>query len=136
MSLDKVLGISASGMTVQSARLRIVAENIANSRSLAETPGGDPYRRKLITFKTVFDETIGANVVRVANVSLDRSSFGRKHDPNHPAADKDGFVKIPNVKPLIEMTDLREAQRSYEANLSVIDVAKRMLQRTIDILNG
>jgi len=136
MSLDKVLGISASGMTVQSARLRIVAENIANAGSLAETTGGDPYRRKLITFKTVFDDTIGANVVRVANISYDHSNFGRKHDPNHPAADKDGFVKIPNVKPLIELTDLREAQRSYEANLSVIDVAKRMLQRTIGILNG
>jgi flagellar basal-body rod protein FlgC len=136
MSLDKVLGISASGMTVQSARLRIVAENIANANSLAETPGGDPYRRKLITFKTVFDETIGANVVRVANISYDRSNFGRKHDPNNPAADKNGFVKTPNVKPLIELTDLREAQRSYEANLSVIDVAKSMLQRTIGILNG
>lgn len=136
MSLDKVLGISASGMTVQSARLRIVAENIANANSLAETSGGDPYRRKLITFKTVFDDVVGANVVRVANISYDRSNFGRKHDPNHPAADKDGFVKVPNVKPLIELTDLREAQRSYEANLSVIDVAKRMLQRTIGILNG
>lgn len=136
MSLDKVLGISASGMTVQSARLRIVAENIANASSLAETTGGDPYRRKLITFKTVFDDMVGANVVRVANISYDRSNFGRKHDPNHPAADKDGFVKVPNVKPLIELTDLREAQRSYEANLSVIDVAKRMLQRTIGILNG
>jgi len=136
MSLDKVLGISASGMTVQSARLRVVAENIANAGSLAETSGGDPYRRKLITFKTVFDEMVGANVVQVANISYDRSNFGRKHDPNHPAADKDGFVKVPNVKPLIELTDLREAQRSYEANLSVIDVAKRMLQRTIGILNG
>jgi flagellar basal-body rod protein FlgC len=136
MSLDKVLGISASGMTVQSARLRIVAENIANANSLSETKGGDPYRRKLITFKTVFDEMVGANVVRVANISYDRSNFGRKHDPNHPAADKDGFVKVPNVKPLIELTDLREAQRSYEANLSVIDVAKRMLQHTIGILNG
>lgn len=136
MSLDKVLGISASGMTVQSARLRIVAENIANANSLAETSGGDPYRRKLITFKTVFDDMVGANVVQVANISYDRSNFGRKHDPNHPAADKDGFVKVPNVKPLIELTDLREAQRSYEANLSVIDVAKRMLQRTIGILNG
>lgn len=136
MSLDKVLGISASGMTVQSARLRIVAENIANANSLAETTGGDPYRRKLITFKTVFDDMVGANVVRVANISYDRSTFGRKHDPNHPAADKDGFVKVPNVKPLIELTDLREAQRSYEANLSVIEVAKRMLQRTIGMLNG
>jgi len=136
MSLDKVLGISASGMTVQSARLRIVAENIANANSLGETKGGDPYRRKLITFKTVFDDMVGANVVRVANISYDRSTFGRKHDPNHPAADKDGFVKVPNVKPLIELTDLREAQRSYEANLSVIEVAKRMLQRTIGMLNG
>jgi len=136
MSLEKVLGISASGMTTQSARLRVVAENIANAGSLSETAGGDPYRRKLITFKTVFDEEVGAHVVQVSKISYDRSAFGRKHDPNHPGADKDGFVKVPNVKSLIEMTDLREAQRSYEANLSVIDVAKRMLQRTIDILNG
>ncbi|MHA1536736.1 MAG: flagellar basal body rod protein FlgC [Alphaproteobacteria bacterium] len=136
MSLEKVLGISASGMTVQAARLRIVAENIANSQSLGDTPGGDPYRRKMITFKTVLDENIGAQVVRVDRISFDASEFGRKHDPTHPAADKDGFVKVPNVKPLIEMMDLRESQRSYEANLSVIDVAKRMLQGTIDILRG
>lgn len=136
MSLEKVLGIAASGMTVQAARLRIVAENIANSQSLGDTPGGDPYRRKMITFKTVLDQNIGAQVVRVDRVSFDNAEFGRKHDPSHPAADKDGFVKVPNVKPLIEMMDLREAQRSYEANLSVIDVAKRMLQGTIDILRG
>ncbi len=136
MSLEKVLGISASGMTVQAARLRIVAENIANSQSLGKTPGEDPYRRKLITFKTVLDQNIGAQVVRVDRVSFDTSEFGRKFDPTHPAADKDGFVKVPNVKPLIEMMDLRESQRSYEANLSVIDIAKRMLQGTIDILRG
>jgi len=136
MSLEKVLGISASGMTVQAARLRIVAENIANSQSLGKTPGEDPYRRKLITFKTVLDQNIGAQVVRVDRISFDTSEFGRKFDPTHPAADKDGFVKVPNVKPLIEMMDLRESQRSYEANLSVIDIAKRMLQGTIDILRG
>ncbi len=136
MSLEKVLGISASGMTVQAARLRIVAENIANAQSLGDTPGGDPYRRKLITFKSFLDQNIGARVVRVDRVFFDTSEFGRKHDPAHPAAGKDGFVKIPNVKPLIEMMDLRESQRSYEANLSVIDVAKRMLQGTIDILRG
>jgi len=136
MSLEKVLGISASGMTVQAARLRIVAENIANAQSLGDTPGGEPYRRKLITFKTVLDQNIGAQVVRVDRVSFDTSEFGRKYDPTHPAADKDGFVKVPNVKALIEMMDLRESQRSYEANLSVIDVAKRMLQGTIDILRG
>lgn len=136
MSLDKVLGISASGMTVQAARLRIVAENIANAQSLGDTAGGDPYRRKLITFKSVMDQNSGAQVVRVDRISFDTSEFGRKHDPSHPAADKDGFVKVPNVKPLLEMMDLRESQRSYEANLSVIDVAKRMLQGTIDILRG
>ncbi len=136
MSLEKVLAISASGMTVQAARLRIVAENIANAQSLGDTPGGDPYRRKMITFKTVLDQNIGAQVVRVDRVFFDTSEFGRKHDPAHPAAGKDGFVKMPNVKPLIEMMDLRESQRSYEANLSVIDVAKRMLQGTIDILRA
>jgi len=136
MSFDKVLGISASGMSVQSARLRIVAENIANAASLGAAPGADPYRRKLISFRSVFDEVAGVQVVRVGRVSFDQSAFGRKHDPSHPAADKQGFVKLPNVKPLIEMMDLREAQRSYEANLSVIEVAKRMLQRTIDILHG
>ena len=136
MSLEKVLAISASGMTVQAARLRIVAENIANAQSLGDTPGGDPYRRKMITFKTVPDQNIGAQVVRVDRVFFDTSEFGRKHDPSHPAADKEGFVKLPNVKPLIEMVDLREAQRSYEANLSVIEVTKRMLQRTIELLRG
>ncbi len=136
MSLEKVLGIAASGMTVQAARLRIVAENIANAQSLGDTPGGDPYRRKMISFKTVLDQNIGAQVVRVDQVFFDTSEFGRKHDPAHPAADKAGFVKMPNVKPLIEMMDLRESQRSYEANLSVIGVAKRMLQGTIDILRG
>ena len=136
MALDKVLNISASGMSVQAARLRIVAENIANANSLSETKGGDPYRRKMITFKAVFDEALNANVVRVNRIMTDKTPFGRKHDPTHPAADKDGFVKTPNVKSLIEMTDLREAQRSYEANLGVVEVAKRMIQRTIDILHG
>ena len=136
MALDKVLNISASGMSVQAARLRIVAENIANANSLAETKGGDPYRRKMITFQAVFDEQLNTNVVRVNRIMTDKTPFGRKHDPTHPAADKDGFVKTPNVKSLIEMMDMREAQRSYEANLGVVEVAKRMIQRTVDILHG
>lgn len=135
MALDKVLNISSSGMSVQAARLRIVAENIANANSLAETKGGDPYRRKTITFKAVFDEQLNTNVVRVNRIMIDKTPFGRKHDPTHPAADKDGFVKTPNVKSLIEMMDMREAQRSYEANLGVVEVAKRMIQRTVDILH-
>lgn len=136
MALDKVLNISASGMSVQAARLRIVAENIANANSLAETKDGDPYRRKMITFQAVFDEQLDTNVVRVNRIMTDKTPFGRKHDPTHPAADKDGFVKTPNVKSLIEMMDLREAQRSYEANLGVVEVAKRMIQRTVEILRG
>ena len=136
MALDKVLNISSSGMSVQAARLRIVAENIANANSLAETKDGDPYRRKMITFKAVFDEQLDTNVVRVNRIMTDKTPFGRKHDPTHPAADKDGFVKTPNVKSLIEMMDMREAQRSYEANLGVVEVAKRMIQRTVEILRG
>ncbi len=134
MDLIKSIKISAAGMQAQGTRLRVISENLANSDSLAERPGEQPYRRKLVTFKNVLDRQLQANRVRIDKFVSDRSQFPKKYEPSHPAADADGYVDLPNVKPLVEMMDMREAQRSYEANLSVIEVSKRMLLRTIDLL--
>ena len=134
MDLMESLMISAAGMRVQGERLRVISENIANVDSVSEIPGGDPYLRKTITFKNALDREMGVNLVKVKKVGLDPSEFTRKYDPNNPAADKSGYVKLPNVNALIEMNDMREAQRSYEANLKVIEVSRGMLQRTIDLL--
>jgi flagellar basal-body rod protein FlgC len=134
MDLMHSLMISAAGMKVQGERLRVVAENLANADSVAEKPGGDPYRRKTITFRNELDRQLGLETVQVDKVGTDRSDFRMKYDPGNPAADEKGYVKLPNVNSLIEMTDMREAQRSYEANLKAIEVARSMLQRTIDLL--
>ena len=132
--LLKTLRISAAGMKAQGTRLRVIAENIANANSLAQGPGQDPYRRKIVTFKNELDRNIGVRTVAVDKIKTDKSEFGKQYDPNHPAADADGYVLIPNVNTLIEMMDMKEAQRSYEANLNVIKSSKAMLQGTIDIL--
>jgi len=134
MDLMESLMISAAGMKVQGDRLRVVAENLANVDSVAEAPGGDPYRRKTITFKNALDKQLGLDTVQVSKVGVDQSDFRMKYDPGNPAADTKGYVKLPNVNALIEMTDMREAQRSYEANLRAIEVARGMLQRTIDLI--
>jgi flagellar basal-body rod protein FlgC len=134
MDLMESLMISAAGMRVQGERLRVIAQNVANVDSVSEVPGGDPYRRKTITFQNALDREMGMNLVKVKKVGLDPSEFTRKYDPSNPAADKSGYVKLPNVNALIEMNDMREAQRSYEANLKVIEVSRGMLQRTIDLL--
>jgi flagellar basal-body rod protein FlgC len=136
MDLFKSMKVAASGLRVQSGRMKIIAENIANAESTAKTPGGKPYQRKIPTFREVFDREIGATIVRQGRVELDKSSFGEKFDPGNPAADERGMVKTPNVNTLIEMVDMREAQRSYEANLNVIGSSRRMLARTLDILKG
>lgn len=134
MDLDKSMNISAAGMRSQGTRLRVIAENIANSDSTAQTPGGEPYRRKLVTFENELDRAIGVETVRVDSIVADRSSFGRRYEPGHPAADEDGYVLTPNVNSLMEISDMREAQRSYEANLKAVEAARAMLQKTIDIL--
>jgi flagellar basal-body rod protein FlgC len=134
MDLMESLMISAAGMKVQGDRLRVVAENMANADSVSEVPGGDPYRRKVITFKNALDKELGLETVQVAKIGVDQSDFRMKYDPGNPAADAKGYVKLPNVNSLIEMTDMREAQRSYEANLRAIEVARNMLQRTIDLI--
>ncbi|PVB59909.1 flagellar basal body rod protein FlgC [Labrenzia sp. 011] len=136
MDLIKSLFISASGLKAQNGRMRIIAENIANASSTAKTPEEEPYRRKIPTFKTQFDRELGAEKVELGPIAEDKSEFESVHMPGHPAADENGYVLQPNVNTLIETTDMREAQRSYEANLNVIESTRRMLQRTIDILRA
>ena len=134
MDLMESLMISAAGMRAQGQRLRVVAENLANADSVAEVPGGDPYRRKTISFKNQLDRELGLETVQVGKLGEDPSDFRMKYDPGNPAADAKGYVKLPNVNSLIEMSDMREAQRSYEANLKAIEVARTMFQRTIDLI--
>jgi flagellar basal-body rod protein FlgC len=136
MDFLKSMSIAASGLRAQAGRMRIISENIANADSTARAPGGDPYRRKVPTFSSELDRSLDARVVTLGRVRPDNSSFRIKHEPGHPAADASGNVKYPNVNSLVEMTDMREAQRSYEANLNVIGATRRMIQRTLDILKA
>ena len=134
MDLDQSLTIAGAGMKVQSSRMRVTAENLANAESTADKPGGEPYRRKTISFGEEFDRAQQTDLVRVRRYGTDPSDFKTEYKPGHPAADKDGYVQMPNVEPLVEMMDMREAQRSYEANLNAFEVSKKMMQRTIDLL--
>ncbi|HEU0069875.1 MAG TPA: flagellar basal body rod protein FlgC [Alphaproteobacteria bacterium] len=136
MDLVKALKISASGLRAQTMRMRVSAENMANADTMSETAGGDPYRRKTISFKNVLDKTIDAKTVKVDKLGVDKTDFDMRFDPGHPAADANGYVKLPNVKSMVELMDIREAQRSYEANLGSIEAAKNMLSRAIDLLRG
>ncbi|MBN4051824.1 flagellar basal body rod protein FlgC [Parvibaculum lavamentivorans] len=134
MDLVKSMMIAASGMRAQSGRMRVLAENIANSQSTATVPGEDPYRRQIVTFRSELDRELGANVVRVGKPIQDQSDFELKYMPGHPAADENGYVQMPNVNGLVEAMDMKEAQRSYEANLNMIQVSRRMLSQTIELL--
>jgi flagellar basal-body rod protein FlgC len=136
MDFMKSLAIAASGLRAQAGRMQIISENIANADSTPSQPGGDPYRRKIATFQFEMDRALGAQVVSLGPVRTDPSDFQVKHEPGHPAANANGDVKYPNVNPLIEMTDLREAQRSYTANINVIGATRAMIQRTLDILKS
>lgn len=134
MDLDRALSISAAGMAAQSARLRVVAENIANRDSTGQSAGAEPYRRKTITFDNRLDRALGANTVRVGRVGTAPGDFPEQFDPGHPAADARGYVRRPNMDSLIETMDMREAQRSYSANLSVLETTRGMLTRAIEAL--
>ncbi len=136
MELMKSLMIAASGLKAQSGRMRIIAENLANANSTARTPDGNPYRRKMVTFENVFNRELGAHTVHPGRVTFDQTDFTTRHEPGHPAADANGYVKTPNVNTLVEMMDMRQAQRSYEANLNVIRSARGMAMRTLDILRS
>ncbi len=128
--------IAGSGLTAQTARMRVIAENMANADSAGKTPGEDPYRRQIPTFHSVLNREMGAYEVTVGNLAPDMSDFLSRYEPGHPAADENGYVKYPNVNTLIETMDMREAQRTYEANLNVVTVSRQMLGRTLDILRG
>lgn len=134
MDLYKSMAVSASGMKAQGTRLKVISENLANANTTAETPGDLPYRRKTVIFKNELDRAMDVDKVRVAKVDVDKSDFQRRYDPSHPSADADGYVLMPNVNSVVEAMDMREAQRSYEANLSAIDTARQMLTRTLELL--
>ena len=136
MDFLKSIAIAASGMRAQAGRMRIISENIANAESTASTPGGDPYRRRIVTSRDEIDRQLDAHVVKLGQVATDTSDFRVRHEPDNPMADSKGDVKYPNVNALVEITDFRDAQRSYEANINVISSTRRMLQRTIDILKS
>lgn len=132
--LKSIMQTSASGMHAQSSRLKVISENVANAQSTASEPGGDPYRRKMITFEEMIDKSTGSKLVKVDRITQDKSDFNLEYNPNHPAADANGYVKMPNVNTLVEMTDMREASRSYEANLNLLSAGRTMIAQTIDML--
>lgn len=124
--------VAASALRAQQARMRIIAENLANADSTAKTAGGDPYRRQAPVFEPT--KVAGANGVRMSKVEPDQTQFREEYEPGNPSADSRGYVKLPNVNPLVEALDMREAQRAYEANLNVIETTRAMQQRTLDLL--
>ena len=130
------LKIAASGLQAQSTRLRVVSENIANAQTTGTTPGSDPYQRKTVTFQGALDQVTGAEMVKVGEVGRDRTPFLVENDPGNPAANAEGYVKMPNVNMLSEMADMREANRSYEANIQVVKQAREIINMTIDLLRG
>ena len=136
MDFIKSLQVATTGLRAQMGRMRIISENIANADSVSQTAGGDPYRRRIVTFNTVLDRQLGAHVVELGPIQTDSTDFLVKHEPGNPAANAAGDVKYPNVNTLVEMTDLRDAQRSYEANLNIVTATRKMMQRTVDILKG
>ncbi|MCE9508354.1 MAG: flagellar basal body rod protein FlgC [Alphaproteobacteria bacterium] len=135
MELLDAMTQAAKGIKAQGVRMRVISENMANADATADSVGQDPYRRKIVNFKSVLDKVTGQRTIEVDRIVPDKSEFVLKHEPGHPAADKNGYVRTPNVNPMVEMMDMREAQRSYEANLGVIDIAKSMLMRTLDLLS-
>jgi flagellar basal-body rod protein FlgC len=133
-ALNSIMSISTAGMRAQSERMKIIAENVANAEATGTTPGADPYRRKMITFSEEIDRATGASIVQVNPVTRDMSDFPVRYDPAHPAADAQGIVKLPNVSSIIEMANMREASRSYEANMNMFDIGRQMRGQIVDML--
>lgn len=134
MDFSTSMVVAASGMRTETERMKIIAENIANANSTSPVKGGDPYRRKIATVTQSFDSELGATIVNAGKPMADKSEFKSQYDPGNPNANSQGYVKLPNVDSLVEMMDMREAQRSYEADLSVMDSTKQMLAKTVDLL--
>jgi flagellar basal-body rod protein FlgC len=136
MDFSKSMQIAVSGLKAQSGRMRVISENIANADSIPPNQQTEPYRRKIPTFQRQLDRELGADVVKLGRVARDRSDFRTRNDPGHPAADRNGNVRMPNINSTIESMDLREAQRSYEANINVVSATRRMIQRTLELLRA
>ncbi len=134
MKLEDAVAIASAGMRAQSARVQIASQNLANAQSMATEPGGEPYRRRTVSFREVLDREQGLRLVDVSRYGEDDRPFEKIHDPGHPGADKDGYVMLPNVRPLVELMDLREAQRSYEANLNAQAMTRSLVRMTLDLL--
>lgn len=132
--LKSILSVAASGMRAQGERLKVVSENVANASSSGTTPGADPYRRKVISFEELVDRDSDVSRVQVADITRDTTEFELRYEPSHPAADKDGFVKVSNVQTMLEMSNMREASRSYEANLNMFEAGRRMRGQLLDLL--
>ena len=135
MDFSKSMSVAASGMRAQTERMKTISENIANANSTSPVKGADPYRRKIATITPDFDRELDATMVKAGKPIPDKSDFRAQYDPGNPNADKQGYVKLPNVDSLVEIMDMREAQRSYEADLSVMESTKQMLAKTVDLLN-
>jgi flagellar basal-body rod protein FlgC len=134
--IQTAIKVAGSGIEAQSRRMLVVSENLANANSTGKTPGAEPYSRKTISFVSELNQEANAKFVKVDRVDLDRAPFRIEHDPNHPAADADGYVKLPNVDMLVELADMREANRSYEANIQVVKQARSLISMTIDLLRS
>jgi flagellar basal-body rod protein FlgC len=134
--LSASLRIAGAGLQAQSTRVRVVSENLANAQSTGTTQGADPYRRKTVTFENTMNRALGASLVKIKGIGVDKAPFRVEFEPSHPAADAKGYVKMPNVSMLLEMADMREANRSYEANLQMIKQARSMQSMTIDLLRN
>ncbi|MFW5680375.1 MAG: flagellar basal body rod protein FlgC [Pseudomonadota bacterium] len=134
MKLEDSVAIASAGMKVQGVRVRIAAENLANASSTGTEPGAEPYRRKTVSFAERLDRERQLRLVDVHRYGVDRSAFERRFDPTHAAADGDGYVLHPNVSPLVELMDMREAQRSYEANLNAVSLTRNLVKQTLDLL--
>ena len=136
MDLNTSMQLAFAGMTAQGRRLKVIAQNLANSDSTARTPGGEPYRRKVVSFHTVLNKSLGVSSVAAGPAVNVPGKLETKWDPGNPAADAQGFIQMPNVNPVVELMDMRDAQQSYQANLNVIDAAKSMISHTLDLLRG
>lgn len=133
-SLQKAVEISAQANRIQAERLKIIAENLANELSTSDVPGGDPYRRKIIFVKNKYDKNKDANLLHIKKYDVDKSDFLLRYEPSHPAADINGYVKMPNIRREIERSDASEAQRAYEANLEVIATSRAIMQKNLDVI--
>ena len=134
--IEAAIDVATSGLEAHSTRMRVISENLANAESTASTPGANPYTRKTVTFEDELDQATGADLVKVKAIGLDRSPYRVEYDPGNPAADKNGFVKLPNVNLITEMADMREANRSYSANIQVVKQARELFTMTVDLMRN